>query len=241
MTRFLALIIVLIAAGCASRPVTPVMIDCNRLGMTPVTNADQRLDFHGFSILPPKGEHWCIFNRDSHLIAFGKNLFGGKLWRKPPRPAERAHSFVAVAAAVEVKDAKVESFAELQAFVERWLRRGGVMRRVGSKWVLDSTPLNPRFTLVESKVVIDRSLGADCVRTDVVIEERDNPRVPQFVLVLKEPHNFLCLHPYSMGLLIFISYSERYVRGAEPRPLLADALKHEVEPFLRSVVFTQVR
>ncbi|MGH2396585.1 MAG: hypothetical protein ACRDFW_06265 [bacterium] len=151
------------------------------------------------------------------------------------------HTFAAMAREVSVEEAALESAEELQAFVQRWLRGGGRSRMFGSMTVLDSAPV-ARFKLVESKVVLDNSLGATCVRWDAVIEERDNPKVPGSVLIQTIRNNFLCRHPHSRErVFILIGYSERHMQGEQPQSQLVEMLKQEVEPFLRSLRFIRPR
>lgn len=224
--------------ACAAPPVRPVMVDCRTLRLTPVTDSAQRLTFHshGFSILPPQGEHWCISRADSNGIAFGKNLFGGKLLERPPRLNEMTHTFVAMAMAVTVEETKIETAADLQAFAERW---DGGFRMVGSKIVLNSSPV-PRFKVIDSKVTLAPRIGSfDCVRWEGVREERDNPQRRGFVLILTE-YTWLCRHPHSSGLVL-IGYSERHLQGDVLDSPLVETLKQEVEPFVGSLLVTPPR
>lgn len=243
MTRSLALVIVLIATGCTSRtPVTfPVVFDCKHLKMTRVTNPDLRVHSYGFSILPPKGEHWCGPTTETRTVLFSKSALLGRVLTERPQMAERRHMFVAMASAVEVEGETIKGAAELQQFVERWLRGGGIERcAVGDKCVLSNVQ-SDRFKHVESKVVLDKSLGPDCVRFDATTEERGNPTWRQAVVITKMSDNILCLHPHSSQILIWVRFFEKYAVEAGPKPLLARTVKKEALPFLRSVIFTQVK
>lgn len=233
----------ILTTGCAAVLSTPVMFDCRQLGMTPVTDTAQRLEFPspGFSVLPPQGEHWCIQQSQPSGIAFVKSPLFGKLLDRRPQETEVAHTFVAMAREVSVEEAAVESPADLQAFVERWLRGGAGVRLGGPTMVLDTTPL-ARFKLARSKVLLDNSLQASCVRWDAVIEERDNPMVSGSVLIQTTRNNFLCWHPHSRErVFILIGYSERHVQGEQAQPPLVEMLKREVEPFLQSLRFVPPR
>ena len=114
-------------------------VSCAVPGLTPVTNPAQRLEFHGFSILPPQGNNWHFIKKDSHGVNFGK-----KLVERPTRPAERGHTFIAVARADYVKKTEIKTPWNLRQFVELNLIWG---------WT-------DRFKLVESKVVSISSLGS---------------------------------------------------------------------------------
>ncbi len=183
-------------------------------GLRLVTNPTERLEFQSFSILPPQGENWYVGRTDPRGITFFK-----KLMDRPVKATDVARSFFAAATAGETTYAKL-TLPELRELVERSL-----------------TPVpGGRFRSVESQVIADNSLGAECIRYGTVQEERDNPRWPGFVLVMTV-HGFQCLHPYASGLGVNLSYSERYVQGDQP--VLSDALKQEVELFLRSVLFNR--
>ena len=191
-------------------------VSCAVPRYTPVTGPAQRLEISGISILPPQGDDWA-FIKGPHKVIFGK-----KIVKRRGRPAEMAHTFVAVARTDHVKKSEIETAWKLRQFVKR------------------SFISADRFKLVESKVVSISSLGSDCAQYDVVNEERDNPRFPGFVLLMTT-HGIQCRHPYSPGLLVNVAYGERHLQGDQPRPLLIEALKHEVEAFLKSLKFTQVR
>ena len=83
-----------------------------------VTDPTQRLQFQGFSILPPKGEHWFILEQSATEVSFRKQLK-----QIITQPAE-AHTLVAGAAISEVKDVKFASPTEFLHFVEREEKRG---------------------------------------------------------------------------------------------------------------------
>ena len=225
----------MLAVGCAARAFTPATLDCHALRMTPVTNVDERLEFstQGFSILPPQGENWCIQSVEPRGVVFGKHLLSGKLLEKQPRLADVNHTFAALAMAFDAKT-KIESSAELKAFVDQMLRGGAL-----GALVEGTEGSARRFRLVESNLVLDNYVGSECVRFDAIVEERDNPRRPGSVLMLNFPNNLLCRHPYSPGVgLIWISFNERYLQGEQP---LAGTMKHEFEPSLRSLQFMPPR
>ncbi len=193
-------------------------VSCAVPRYTPVTDPAERLEFRGISILPPQGDDW-VFIKGPHKVTFGKTIV-----KRRGRPAEMAHTFIAVARTDHVKKSEIETAWKLRQFVE-----------LNLIWAWTD-----RFKLVESKVVPISSLGSDGAQYDVVNEERDNPRFPGFVLLMTT-HGIQCRHPYSPGLLVNVAYGERHLQGDQPRPLLIEALKHEVEPFLKSLEFTRVR
>jgi len=228
----------LLAASCAGLPSGPIMVDCRALGLAPVTDPNQRIDFpgEGFSIQAPRGDHWCVLQTHPGWIFFAKNLLGGKLLHGPPPLVERVHTFGAGAMVVFLEEGELETLTELQAFAERWLRAGGGYREVGSKRVLDPSPV-PRFKHISSKVGPDKSLGAACVRLEAAAEKRDNPRARGVVLILTEV-GYLCRHPRTSGLLLIIVATERYAQGDLP---LADTLRQESGAVARDILFTSPR
>lgn len=190
-------------------------VSCAVPRYTPVTDPAQRLEFRGISILPPQGDDW-YFIKGPHEVTYGK-----KIVKRRGRPAEMAHTFIAVARTDYVNKFEIETPRKLRQFVERTLISAD------------------RFKLVEFKAISDTSLGSDCVQYDAIAEEHDNPRFQGFVLLITT-HGLQCRHPYFPGLLIHVYYSERHIQGEQPQPLLFEALKHEVEPFLKSLVFAKV-
>jgi hypothetical protein len=246
MKRDLAAILFLFtAAGCAApvaNPARPVTFDCAAVQLAPVTDPAQRFDFatHGFSVLPPRGEHWCIFRRDARGVQFTTHpLFGKKLERRPSQNEVR-HTVAMIATVVEIEGAVPDRADTLRAFVEQWLASGGPTREAGGKLVLSVA--SSRGRRIEAKVVADDSLNAACARYDAVMEERDNPRYPGTMFVVVFRSNYLCRHPVAPDpTFIWVGYSERYVQASETPPLVADARRDEIELFARSLLFAASR
>jgi hypothetical protein len=155
---------------------------------------------------------------------FNTHPLFGKVIETRPSQAELRHTVALATIADEVpKDARVETASEMFAFVERR--------------ILGAQP-GSRFKVVESKFMPDSSLGAECIRFDAVVEERDNPGAPGVVLIGVMRDNFLCRHPDSRPpTLVLIMVSERYPQGTVTRPLLIDTLRSEWEPSVRSLQF----
>lgn len=91
-------ILVVIAAGCGTRP-QPV----------PVTDATQRLVLQSFSVLPPRGENWRILERGVDHIFFGKQF---------REAANRGDSLIAIVETRKV-NARFQTPMEFLEFVER--------------------------------------------------------------------------------------------------------------------------
>jgi len=214
------------------------MVDCRALGLAPVTDPNQRIDFpgEGFSIQAPRGDHWCVLQTHPGWIFFAKNLLGWKLLHGPPPLVERAHTFGAGAMVVFVEGVKLETLAQVQEFTQRWLRTGAGSRIVGSRQVLDPSPV-PRSKHISSKIRPDKSLGADCVHPEAAREERDNPRAPDIVFTQTD-EGYLCLHPRTSALILIILATERYAQGDVP---LAGTLRQEGEAVARDILFASPR
>lgn len=192
--------------------------------MMSLPGPDERVEFPlwGYSVLPPKGSHWCVGRRDPRGVVFNTHPLLGRLIDEQPSRTEILHTLGLMTVADEVpRDAKVDTPAEMFAFVEqRFLRT------------------EPRFTVVQSSFRADPSPGAECVRFDAVIEERDNPGARDLVLVGVLRDNLVCRHPSTrVPVLVLVSASERYVQGTLNGPLLIDALRSEWEPSVRSLQF----
>jgi hypothetical protein len=217
-----------LSTGCAGpQPVRPTLMNCQTLRMS-VANGTERMEFPswGFSVQPPSGDHWCRGRSSPNGAMFVSNPFLGQVVDKRPSDAEVRHSLVLMVAADDVpNDKRIETEAEMIAFLERQF----LGKRPGS-----------RFTVVESKFTQDASLGAECVRFDAVIEERDNPDARNLVLIGVMRDSFLCRHPNARTpTLVLISVRERYVQGTlAGTPLLIDTLRAEWHASVRSVQFT---
>jgi ankyrin repeat protein len=117
---------------------------------------------------------------------------------------------------------------------------GGTRRDIGNvtelqQYIRKKTDVyqGQRFKNADSKILIERYLGNDCVRVDFRAEDHAVPGAlgSIFSLMGKE---YYCLHPTSTESSASVTHlhvSQRYLRGEEPLPLDA-----EVEPFFRSYV-----
>lgn len=111
--------------------------------------------------------------------------------------------------------------------------RGELLKYLARTWV--KAPAGPRFKLLDSKVSVDNCLGEECVKYEFIAEDHGVAHFPGSVFVMTM-HGFLFLHPDSPTYVIDVGYSQRYLRGQQPFPV-----EGEVEPFLRSLLFTPIR
>lgn len=210
-------------AGCAA-PRVAAVLDCASLKMPPVTAQEQRIEFGnaGFSVMPPQGEHWCVRGLDSTGVGFSTGaLLGRRLDARPPI-ATAANSLGLMALVMDPGEWKVDTADGLRAYAEHKLRE------------------EPgRFRNRATHVSPDPTFGAECVRTEQIVEERHNPRLPGAVLIMINRQVF-CRHPDASRRVIFFGASERYAEG-DPGPRLLELRKDQIDGFVRSLRFMQPR
>lgn len=188
--------------GCAAGP-----------QLNPVTNQTQRLEFEGFSILPPHGENW--FSLPSARL---KQL--GPYWiasfYKMPAPRSKGHTITA------------------------WVRAGRLPIAIENRAeFLQNFPMvnfakTERHRPVLVNISPDRTLAADCVRYDGMTEDRGVPGHQGSVFIWDQ-HGFACLHPDLPNTFIEIQYSQRRPQADPPMSLEAEG-----EPFLKSLAFNKL-
>lgn len=180
----------------------------------------------GVSIVPPQGSGWCMSAIGRDFFGFRTHELMGKHLESPPTKAEEAHTMgLMIAAGPPPTNAPSMTPEELTMFAQRL-----VMGDSG------------RFRILESRSTPDPVRGADCIRFESIVEERDNPRAPGVLLLIVSRENYLCRHPHaSPPKLILFGASERYILGTVKPPLLLDRLKAQWEPSIRSVEFLPPR
>jgi hypothetical protein len=179
----------------------------SRVPGTPVHAGDARIAFRGLSIMPPNGQNWYLTQRDPTGVLFAKVLMDDD-----NRPIGNA-TFGLVATTTYSKGDPV---ANLKTFAEEHQRGGG------------------RITTLSTRVTPGMKLGAECVRTETIAEERDNPVSPGALLTLTIDGVY-CRHPHSPHSLVHLSYSERRQKSAPSH--VSAALRNEAEAVLQSVLF----
>jgi len=234
----------LMAASCAgqsTRQSGPVVVDCPAMELKAMPRTEERqiFDAAGFSVEYPRGDHWCIIRSDSAGLMLAKNPLGGQTLERAPSLDDATHTFGAMATTVILQGAPVSDVESLRSFLDRSQQAGLPSSGAwGSFVLLDSRPpgYQPgRVTLVSATLDPVKVQGTDCVRSDRTSEERDNPNklAAGQVLILLES-SWYCLIPGTQRAL-WIMYSERYIKGSVPQPLLTDALQAEVAPFIQSL------
>ena len=194
------IILLIIMAGCASQP--PLL---------PITNPEQRYEFNGFSVLPPKGTGWNWVGREGQ----NKRDFFNTTFAK----MDGDRTYLAKA---ELLNTQGMSFTNLEELIEE-LKTWNLFKE------------GPRQVNMKLDMKIDSAIGNRCVRFDFEAEDHQIPGRPGAIFDI-DTHGFYCLHPKADNVLAQIIYSRRTPKG---QPYVADIT--EGERFIHSVEFTNVR
>lgn len=206
---FIVLIQAIILAACANQP-----------AIRPVTDTSTRLQYYGFSTLPPQGGYWYFGGEGKYGVNFGMG--------DPDKYKERSnliHTLILEVSNLEYEDEKgvwnVDSPEALRQATEDLLQAQS----------------RGRFHLSKSELNPYRTQGTDCVRYNAVFEERDNPRAPGVVLIVND-RGFMCRHPDSDQRIVYAICSERYKQGE--KPFQDEELRLNIDQFFDSIIFTDL-
>lgn len=188
----------LLAAACSSGP-----------ELTPVPQSGQRMQFDGFSVLPPQGDRWYV----------APTVPKDEMWRGVAGFVKQGSNDTPGAAIwATAAVANIDTpFPSREQLLQQLLRAREAELRGG------------RFRLLEFRSAPGPVPG--CQRYDAVAEDRGVPEFPNEVFVLSL-HHALCLHPNAPTLAVNVAYSERRRQGQAATPL-----EREGEPFLASLQF----
>lgn len=199
--------------------------------LTPVRDPTQRLDLPGLSILPPKGQNWFIAplppksdNPAVPLVGFVK-----RLGEKPPTRAADARLVSARVTVYDLRDPRMQAPAAFEtstAFLD-WLKQGAEKGTGGM--------VTGRQRLIEHDATLDNSFGPTCARYGRVTELSGWGQFRESLFILTT-RGWFCLHPHWPQYMIDAGYTQVHLKGEEP--MLLDV---EIEPFLRSPLFTATR
>jgi len=92
---------------------------------------------------------------------------------------------------------------------------------------------DPRLTYRNVAITEFSYCGRDCVKVQFIAEDHLVPYAPLDNFFIVNGYDYLCLSPDSPGVLIYSSYSQRYLQDEKP----LEGLEAEVEPFMRSIVY----
>jgi len=201
----LAVLVAAVLMGQARRP-----------RATAITNPTERLEFHGFSILPPKGERWFIVEPQTAPVPPWKWTV---VFFKVVSKIHSIHAWVMTTDLRYVADVTSKSrIVLLQDLASAGLEYD-----------------DPRFKPIDVKTSLDECLGYDCVTYKQVVEVH-SPRDFSGSVLIMTRQGFIVPHPYSPTSYVWFEYSQRFPRGQKPFPIEA-----ELEPFLTSLAFTPPR
>ena len=182
----------------------------------PVSDSTTPVVAKGFSVLPPKGDYWFqMGGSDTYRVMFGKTT---------PDEIKQKKSVILTAEILHAtKKHDIRTPEGLKAEVDTY-----------------STAKVPRHTLMsyKSSHYHDERLGTDCVRSEVVNEERDNPNYPGIVFLITGSI-VTCRHPLSPDTVVVVGYSDR--RPVDAASMLNDAVRNEIEWSVKSLEFLPVR
>jgi streptogramin lyase len=205
MTFYRWLVIGLSVAGLSACTIGPPRF-------TPITDSNRRFEFEGFSVLPPSGADWFVFQSDR----FSNPLHFGKDTKAPGQTA----------------------IATLQTFILPEDVRAGKTPLQALEYVshmkreiqLAQDREKNRFSLVEWK---DNDLSHNdktCLGYNFIFEDRGVPGKERIA------HQFVgeglaCLHTDSPAVAIVLEYSERFDPATKPRHYLEEGRRfsHSLE------------
>ncbi len=193
----------ILVAGCITQP---------QVGES-IINPVKRLQFNGFSVLPPQEENWVSGRTPfPDMIVFKKKLPGVP-------ELQELHSYLTVASRTSL-DREIRSSQDLLSYVN-------------SKWKLMET----RFQTVTFNAFLDEvrsnNMNASCVQYDIATKEFNNPNFPEIIFNLTV-YGFECRHPSFPRVVIGADCTERYPEGYQS---VAKTLENECEVFLNNVQF----
>jgi hypothetical protein len=228
----------LFAGLCRAADSISIPLDCKGLQGSAVGKQRIEAPVSGFSVLPPRGENWCVSQMASGFFFF-KHPARVEIPAQPPSPDNlfqvilQTVRFMGMALALPEFGTAHPSPEQLKAVVNELISNHFFAQVVGG-----ISSGERRFQLVESRSVIDRSYGASCVRFDATVEEKGAYLAPPDAVVhLNFFNNLVCAHPQaasSKSALVWISFVEVYRDGDQSA---AVSLSREVEPLLRSLEF----
>jgi hypothetical protein len=202
------LLVVLLIQACIISAVCDAGSD---LRPRPITNPTQRVEFDGFSILPPRAKGWIRLEQPPKIGPHWtvRAYFIKRLKEEVKSPFD-LHRLSAVVRTSNVEGLKIENHIDFLKEIAKGL---------------------------SGESFLDKCFGRDCVRYQSTKTQK-NPRFPGSVFLISKRGSVL-LHPDSPTLLIMVEYRQYYAQGAQP--LSAEALETEVEPFQESLEFTPLQ
>jgi hypothetical protein len=215
----------MIAVGCTAGGRGPA--DSKSLSPTPST---QHYELQGFSFQAPPGENWVTVSLSDPSYRGSVPSTAGQAVGMMKKLRETPSNGIEDGETVEAFAHTGARFGVLSYDITEYLRDAGQKLEQDYRGMTRSN----RLRLVESKISIDRSSGAGCLRFAVVMEEHAGDRFRGAVLMRSE-RGFVCPHPDNPRLIATLRYSQKYLRGKQPL-----AGESEVTQFLKSLTFVPI-
>ena len=188
--------------------------------LSPIEDPTKRLEFAGFSILPPRGPQWLSGSVETLPNVENRVVYRAVFFRLPADADARADAGARagagsprIVALVLVRDLGEVRFRSPSEFVESMKTLGARSRQ--------------RHRVLTSRASLVSRADATCAAYGYEVEDAG------IILMVQ---GIRCLHPQWPNYAIDLSYNQRYPAGGAPI-----ALDAEVEPFLGSLVFTPNR
>lgn len=219
-TAITALALAALLCACADMGFPRPGPSCNELSdaLTDLPERAPRLDFEGFSILPPQGSNWCMILNKQHGGIFMKNTYGGRQITHRPPESEVRNTLIAGANAAPPRG-QIENSADLERMAREEFESGAMGPNVGTT----------RMKITPEAL----AGGTSCIRLEGTWEGKLSRTFPHtdFVLVAE---SLTCKHPTRL-LLIGVSVSERYLKASPPAVTLTRRYRDELQPFLHGL------
>ncbi len=183
MKATITVVVIGAVVGCASVP-----------PLIPITDPEQRQQFNGFSVLPPRGKDWNWVGRDGQDTS---HFFNATFVKRPS--GTTPNTYVAIVEVLHTEGRKFVTSEQLHSYVKN----------------LNIMQEGPRQQNVKSVFAIDHTLGPLCVRFDL---EATDPSVLGWSgsIFNVDVHGFTCVHTKTADVLVTIAYSRRTLQGHPP-------------------------
>lgn len=170
----------------------------------------ERIEFNGFSVVPPQGKEWRVDERTDNTL--------GLIYQNVTSP----HTVLATAATISLPEEALTLFESIslegrREFLEETLRQS-------------ETP--GRIRVIEVNISPAGALEADCLRYVWIAEDSGVPDYEGSVFTFTTKGQW-CLHPDSVLEQIFVWYSQRVPPGQQAAPIDTDG-----EAFINSFQFS---
>ena len=189
------------------------MLGCASVSLEPIADPTKRIEFAGFSILPPQGPQWARGSAETLPSTESGVVYRAVFFRTPAETDRTSGTSPRVLAVVMVRDLGETRFRSPADFVNS-------MRTLGAR-------TRQRYKILGSGASLVERADATCAAYDYEAEDAG---------VVLTVRGVRCLHPQWPNYAVDVSYNQRHPAGQPPI-----AMDAEVDPFLRSLEFTPDR